>query len=51
MKTRKRFIFLFVVLFLAMANDYTISAQGENNQSNFTLDAATRSRARMLPLH
>ena len=44
MKIRKRFIFLFVVLFLAMANDYTISAQGENNQSNFTLDAATRSQ-------
>jgi len=44
MKIRKTFIFLFVVLFLAMASDYTISAQGENNQSNFTLDAATRSQ-------
>ena len=44
MKISKTFIFLFVVLFLAMANDYTISAQGENNQSNFTLDAATRSQ-------
>ena len=42
MKIREAFIFVFIVLVFAVANDYTVSAQGGNNQSDFKLDAATR---------
>lgn len=44
MKIRKAFIFIFVGLFFAIANSYTVSAQGGNNQSDSTLNAATRSQ-------
>ncbi len=44
MKIRKTSIFLFAVLTLTIANDCTISAQGENNGSNLTLNAATRTQ-------
>lgn len=44
MKIREAFIFVFAVLFFTIANVYTVSAQGGNNQSDFTLDAATRTQ-------
>ncbi len=44
MKTREAFIFVFLVLFFAIVNGNAILVQGGNNQSDFTLDAATRSQ-------
>lgn len=44
MKTRKAFIFIFLILFFAIADNRAILAQDGNNQSDFTLDAATRSQ-------
>lgn len=44
MKIRGAFIFGYVILFFAIANGYAVLAQGENNQSGFTLDAAMRSQ-------